>query len=202
MNWAFADLLDFFHRDEGQGSSDNGPLENLLEHLEDFLRRLADFFHAHPCPPDQPSGVGEDLGHQATALSGMNGSHAGTQSGDDPTPGNSESIAGWQHERNTPDGNSIDRSGNSNAWTKPDWLSFCNLPGGSDMTHVDRSHFGDEEDSPPQHSDNDRVGSNLAQLVQAMGSQLVNGAGFDPVSTSHIAIDAAPQVGVAAVWHQ
>jgi hypothetical protein len=198
MSWILSQLLHILRLDDpAPGSSGNGPLENLLERVEDFFQRFAEhFFHPHPCPPDQASGSSEATNGPG-ASPGANGSagSGGTHSSDS-TQGNDE-CGPISHPAG--DGDSTHRWPSSN----PDRLPQCNLPG---FGSTDKKHAGDEQASPRSEREaapsDHQLGSNLAQLVQALASHLGNGTGFDSGSSSHIVSDPAPLTTVAAAWNQ
>jgi hypothetical protein len=194
MSSIFSHLLQLFHMDgQSEGSSGGSPIENWLEGVSDFFRRLADhFFHAHhDCPPNQSSGGSEDADNP-TAPSGGDGHCSAPSNNSGPGDG-----AGG-----TDDGNHAHGWWLATDWTNPDCPPLCNPPNPSG---TDGNHSGDEQASSQfepdaVHSDQ-RLGSNLTQLVQAMASHFVNNAGFDPGSNSHIAANSASETTLAAVWH-
>jgi len=204
MNWVLSHFLHIFHLDgPPQDSSGNSPIETLLQRIGDFIQSFTEhFLHDHPCPPDQPSGGNGDTAHSTSTSAaedhGNSQSGGSSSSGDDPTDGNRCTSDFHQGT-----GNSTDGWQGSNIWTDPHCLPLCNPPGFGDteMSHPEEEEGSPQSEQATTHFDH-RVGSNLAQLVQAMAGQLANGSGFDPASSTHIAGDLAPHTALAAAWHQ
>src|SRR6266545_649 len=148
--------------------------DSFFERVTDFFRRFTDhFLHAHhDCPPTQPSGSSEET-RNPTAPSGVDGHSSGSSNNNGP--GEGSQCAGG-----TDDGNHAHGWWMGTDWTNPGCPPLCNLPG---PAGTDGNHSGDGQASQSEingvHSDQ-RLGSNLTLLVQAMASHFVTGTGFDP----------------------
>jgi hypothetical protein len=197
MSSLFSDVLQLFHFDgSSQDSSGDSSMESFFERVADFFRHFTDhFFHAH-CPPSQLSGGSDETGNPTTP-SGADGHCSSSSNNDSPGDG-SQCAAG------TDDGNHTHGWWlGSNNWTNPDCLPLCNLPGlgGTDTGHGGYEQTSSQSDQGAAQSDQ-RLGSNLAQLVQAMAGHLASSTALDAGSSSHVAADPAPHTSIAAAWHQ
>ena len=204
MNWVLSHFLHIFHLDvPPQDSSGNSPIDTLLQRISDFIQSFTEHFsHGRPCPPDQPSGGNGDTAHSSStsAAEDLSGPQSGgpSSSDDDPVAGSPCTSDSHQDA-----GNSTDSWQGSNIWTDPHCLPLCNQPGSgnTEMNHPEDEEGSLQSERATTHSDH-RVGSSLAQLVQAMAGQLADGSGFDAASSTHIAGDLAPHTALAAAWHQ
>jgi hypothetical protein len=196
---SLSDVLQLFHFDgSSQDSSGDSSMESFFERVGDFFRHFTDhLFHAHhDCPPSQPGGGGDDTGNPITP-SGGDGHCSGSSNNNSPGDGSQCAV-------DTDDGNHTNGwwLGASN-WTNPDCPPLCNLPGvgGTDTGHGEDEQTSSQSDLGAAQSDQ-RLGSNLAQLVQAMAGHLASSAALDAGSNSHIAADPAAQTVLTAAWHQ
>src|SRR5262245_54943198 len=140
MNGFFVHLLHFFHLDEpGQGSTDNGPLGSVLRRLEDFFQRLSEHFphhHPHPCPPDTPSGSGDDTNHPTTPAGGDGNHQPGNDhSSDDGTPEGTRCNPACNPDQSAHDDGPTGTWPRSGFWTNHGSLPSCNAPGLGNTDH-------------------------------------------------------------------